>query len=106
MKSLAIIALILISPTTIVYGGWTTRADTVEVYYPDSTLQEHYQTVYYGGNESTGKTGFYRSYYENGKLEWDGQYGPGGKVDTWVRWDSTGYRAEEVTFVEGVKHGA
>jgi antitoxin component YwqK of YwqJK toxin-antitoxin module len=49
--------------------------------------------------------GFYRSWHPNGALELDGNYDGDLKIGTWIRWDSTGRRVEEVTFVEGEKHG-
>jgi antitoxin component YwqK of YwqJK toxin-antitoxin module len=82
-----------------------TVLDTVEVRFPDSTLKEQYQTMFWGGDETTGKFGFYRTWYPNGQIEWDGQYHSNAKVGTWVHQDSTGHRIEEFSYLAGKEHG-
>jgi hypothetical protein len=98
--------MIFVSFPISVFPWWETVVDTVEIRYPNGQLKESYQTVFWGGNESTSKTGFYRSWYENGQLEWDGQYAADLKVHTWIKWDSTGRRAEEISYLTGEKHGS
>ena len=80
--------------------------DTVEVLYPNGNLKEQYQTVYFSGYDKTDRYGFYKSWFENGSLECDGQYIGNNKAGTWVSWDSTGCRVSEVSYVDGVKNGS
>ena len=105
MWRFAMSIMIFISFPISVFPWWETVVDTVETHYPNGQLKESYQTVFWGGNESTSKTGFYRSWYENGQLEWDGQYA-GVKVHTWIKWDSTGRRVKEISYLAGEKHGS
>ena len=105
MKLLIITLFILIILTVNALAWWESEVDTVEILYPDSSLMEQFQTVFWSGNETTYKYGFYRSWHENGQLEWDGQYDHDNRVGTWVKWDSSGCRIEEVSYLDGSKHG-
>jgi len=104
-RILLFVAAISLIPT-LTLAWWASRVDTVENYYSDGKIKEQYQTLYWEGNDSNTKTGFYRSWHSNGKLDWDGNYQADLKVGTWVRWDSTGRRTDEVSYVAGMKHGA
>jgi len=105
MKSLIVVLLFMVTQSTTVLAWWSSEVDTVEIRYPDSGLKEQYQTFYWGGNETTYRYGFYRSWYENGIREWEGQYEADNKCGTWVRWDSAGIRTEEIPYLNGLKHG-
>jgi hypothetical protein len=106
MSRFAIFMMVFVGFSTTIYPWDETVVDTVETRYPNGQLKESYQTVYYGGNESTTKTGFYLSWYENGQLEMEGEYSGDLKVHTWIKWDSTGRRVEEVSYLAGKKHGS
>ncbi|MEK7775104.1 MAG: hypothetical protein AAB305_04380 [Candidatus Zixiibacteriota bacterium] len=82
-----------------------TVLDTVEVRYPDGKLKEQYQTAFSEGHGTTSKMGFYHSWYANEQVEWDGQYHGDLKVGTWVHYDISGHRVEEVSYIEGMEHG-
>ena len=82
-----------------------TIADTVETRWPDGRLREQYNTVYTGGNERTWKEGPYRSWHQNGELEYDGAYDNAVKAHTWTKWDSLGRKIEQVSYRAGKRHG-
>jgi antitoxin component YwqK of YwqJK toxin-antitoxin module len=104
-KALALWAFLAVVPGSA--SAWEkTTIDTAETRYANGQLHEQYQQLWWGGNESTWNDGFYRSWHENGQLEWDGQYTHGEKTETWVHWDSTGSRTEEVSYSAGIKHGS
>ncbi|MEP0828702.1 MAG: hypothetical protein HRF51_09285 [bacterium] len=88
------------------YAWFAFHVDTVEARYPNGQLQEQYQKLFFEGDDSNTRTGFYRSWHFNGALEWEGNYYADLKVGTWIRWDSTGRRVEEISYVAGLKHGA
>jgi hypothetical protein len=103
-RTLLLWALIASVPAA-VFGWDRTDVDTVEIRYSNGRMHEQFQQVFWGGNDETQKHGFYRSWYENGRQEWDGQYESGQKSQTWIHWDSTGTRIEEICYREGVKDG-
>jgi antitoxin component YwqK of YwqJK toxin-antitoxin module len=84
---------------------YETIVDTVESRWPNGQLKEQYITMFYGGNERTWKDGQYRSWYQNGQLEYDGAYDNDLKAHTWTKWDSLGWKVEQVSYVAGKKHG-
>lgn len=87
-------------------SAWfATVIDTVETRYPNGQLKEQYQTVAFEGNEDTVMTGFYRTWYENGRLEWEGECRGNSKTKTWIHWDSIGTRTEEISYRNGLKDG-
>nr|MBN2277265.1 hypothetical protein [candidate division Zixibacteria bacterium] len=104
LKTLITYLFLIIMPTS-TFAWWETIVDTVETRYPNGQLHQQYQQVTFGGNEKTSKTGFYRSWYENGRMGWDGRYTGDKESCTWVHWDSTGRRVEEISYKAGFKHG-
>ncbi|MGH8016501.1 MAG: toxin-antitoxin system YwqK family antitoxin, partial [Candidatus Zixiibacteriota bacterium] len=92
-----------------VHAWDATVLDTVEIRYSSGQLKEQYQTLYWGGREETRKYGFYKSWHEDGKIEWYGNYaGDIGdiKVGCWIKWDSSGFLLEETSYDMGLKNGA
>jgi hypothetical protein len=88
-------------------SAWfATVIDTVETRYPNGQLREQYQRVVFTGHgDMPIKHGFYRTWYQNGQAEWDGKYAESLKTQTWIRWDSTGNRLEEISYQRGLKDG-
>lgn len=105
MKRVSVFLIVLLFPA-ISYGWFGTKVDTVEVLYPNGQLKEQYQTVFYEGTGYSGKFGFYRSFYENGQMQWMGHYVEDEKVGSWINWDSTGFLMAESSFESGLKNGA
>lgn len=105
MKNLKFSVLLFLINPIFAHSWDRTGLDTVEVTYDNGRPKEQYQTLYWGGREETGKYGFYRSWYENGQMKWEGQYGGNVKIGTWINWDSTGRRVTEVSYKRGQKHG-
>jgi hypothetical protein len=99
-----ILVLSVIGPSNAL-AWWSTIVDTVEVRYTNGQLKEQYRLITFGGNEEARKSGFYRSWYENGQLEQEGQYGGDLKNGTWIEWDGAGRRIKEVSYIGGKKHG-
>ncbi|MDH3890978.1 MAG: hypothetical protein OEV49_07815 [candidate division Zixibacteria bacterium] len=105
MRQLILVVLAIALPLTTAMPWDETIVDTVETQWPDGRLRERYNTVYTGGNERTFKEGPYRSWYQNGQLEYDGAYEDDMKALTWTRWDSVGRKIEQVSYLAGKKHG-
>jgi len=105
MKQLIILITLCIFVPSSIFAWHETKIDTVEVRYLNGQLQEQYQTLYWGGNETTKKYGFFRSWHANGQLEWDGHYAEEAKVGAWVRWDSSDHRVEELSYFNGLQDG-
>ena len=87
------------------FAWFKTVVDTVETRWPNGQLEEQYTTVYYDGTGRTWKSGPYRSWYQNGQVEYDGAYDDDLKALTWTKWDSSGRKIEQVSYVAGKKHG-
>ncbi len=96
---------VLLCTASNVLAWWDGVVDTANTQYSSGQLSEQFQRFTFSGNERTYKYGFYRSWYENGQLEWEGQYANDKKTGTWVHWDSTGRKTEEMTYHVGFKHG-
>ena len=105
MKHLALAAILCVASTTSVLAWWDNVVDTVETRWANGQLKEQYVQITYGGNEKTQKTGLYRSWHSNGQIQKEGYYNCDAKMNTWIRWDSAGTRIEEITYVNGKKHG-
>lgn len=105
MRQMILVVLITALPLTNVLAWYETVVDTVEVHWPNGQLKEQYITMYYGGNEKTWKEGPYRSWHQNGQLEYDGAYKGDAKAHTWTKWDSLGWKVEQVSYLTGKKHG-
>lgn len=105
MRKYAIIFAIMFIIPADTRAWFATIIDTVETRYPNGQLQEQYQQVTWEGNEETSMHGFYRTWYDNGRLEWEGQHTGGLKTQTWIHWDSTGNRMEEISYRAGLKDG-
>lgn len=109
MKTAILVAMMLavlavIGPTD-GFAWESTDIDTAEVLYDNGQVKEQYQQVLWSGNERTYRQGFYRAWHENGQLAVDGQFARDRKVETWLTWDSTGARTEEIFYQDGVMDG-
>lgn len=105
MRQIAIILTVAFLIPAAASAWFATLIDTVETRYPTGQMKEQYQQVTWEGNESTTKHGFYRTWHMNGQLEWEGQYTNDLKTQTWIHWDSTGNRIEEISYRTGRKDG-
>jgi uncharacterized protein len=105
MRYLRMAAIICILTGKMVYAWDSTKIDTVENRYDNGRLKEKYQRVLSGGNDEYYKYGFYRSWYPNGQMEWDGHYAENGKIGVWMKWDSLGCRVEETSYIGDKKNG-
>lgn len=105
MRQLIMMIVITALPVANAFAWWETIVDTVETRWPDGQLREQYTTVFFGGYDRTWKEGPYRSWYQNGQLEYDGAYDNDLKAHTWTKWDSLGWKVEQVSYLAGKKHG-